>query len=616
MGWIVGGLIEALVAFLCDLISKMMNALTGAFTSVFGADPAAFRGIFPITEKFSEAFKAIGLGIAIGLVILSCVRNMFSGLGFAGENPFKTVCRFFLACFLICTISWGMDFIYSASNGAAASGQSVFQVFYNVVSPKSADNPSGIADDTGGGSWFGGGFFDVVGSATNIVTNGTSKVVVSIILLVLMTVIAINFIKLFLEMFERYVLINLLIFFSPLAASAVTLESTMKIFSSYLKMFFGQMIMLLMNILSLQIIQSGMKVAAGVIGGGSSLALKGINATFLPFIVLLLIIAMMKVLQRIDNYARDIGLTVGITGGSLLDEIVGTSKMLSPAIRTITGGGKGHSGGGGGTAVAAAGGSALGMMFSNSLVGRAGGAFMDTAKAVKDLGKNTGMTNSNMIDVLKHYNKNGGVRAMVNDVNKARHENALARNGASIAAGSHVMNAVSGGATTNHAAANIPDMMRSTVPISYRASTARGTQIGFKEFASGLDYTGSGSPVVDVSDLSQVSVGAGGATGYDQNGDLIALTAYQPEVTNNAFTSQYQDAAGNEYWAQNLSQANAAHMADTDGKEYSVYTKAVDARANNTTNYNFEGKNLSTPRTPVSTPNQAEAKVTQPNENQ
>ena len=88
MGWIVGGLIEALVAFLCDLISKMMNALTGAFTSVFGADPAAFRGIFPITEKFSEAFKAIGLGIAIGLVILSCVRNMFSGLGFAGENPF------------------------------------------------------------------------------------------------------------------------------------------------------------------------------------------------------------------------------------------------------------------------------------------------------------------------------------------------------------------------------------------------------------------------------------------------------------------------------------------------------------------------------------------------
>lgn len=560
MDWLLGGLVESLVALLCELISKIMNIITGVFSTALGADQTAFKTIFPVMGDIQRAFMAIGIALCLMLFLLGVFRNMFSGLGFAGENPFKMACRFVMAMVLVPFLPDVMNYFYTYTEGS----KGIFAAMYEGLSENIVVNnnfPVGA-----------GNFFEIVGSATNIFTAGVSKIAVSIILLILMTVIAINFVKLLLEMFERYLLLNVIIYFSPLAASAVTLESTMKIFSSYLKMFFGQMVMLLMNLVSLKIITSGMSMAADVIGGASNIQISGIDTGLLPFIVLLLIIAMLKVLQRVDNYARDIGLTVGVTGGSLVDEIMGMRGMFSPIIGAFTGGKGGGKGAVAGAAAGAASGSLISKMYRHSALSHVVGGISDTFKGVKSAASKTGISNANALDTYKYYSNNGGFKAFANEVKQGAQENKLARSGASKAVG-------------------VGAMMGSSAMIKNQASNARRTQLAFRDFSAGLSPADTNVPVsVPISDLQNVSVGNGGALGKNDNGDLIALTTYQPANADSNFTTEYTSAEGTHYWAQNLSQANDISMAENNGKGYGIYNQAQEAMKTGSTNYDFEGK--------------------------
>lgn len=576
MGWLVGGLIEALVGQLCKIVGGAMDWVTEAFASAFGSDPTAFLTAFPVVRDLYDAFKYIGFGLIIGLIMLGCVRNMVSGLGFAGEKPFRMVVRSLMAFVLVATLPWFMNYIYSSTSGNSG----LFSTMYDGI--KELGN---AAVDKQGSGFAGTGQFSLISSATNIVTGGVSKVIVSIIILILMTVIGLNFLKLLLEMFERYVLINLLILFSPMAGAAVTLESTMKIFSSYLKMFFGQMMMILMNLVSLYLVQSGLKVAASSING-VQISITGVKAEFMTFVLLLLVIAMLKVLQRLDNYARDIGLTVGITGGSLVDEIIGTSKMMSPVIGAFTGkGGKGHGGGAAGMAAAGATGGLIGSLWKGSMAGMAMGKVQDAAKGAQMAVKDTfALDNKSLSDSMESFKDKGGLKGLGQNFKEKTHEAGIARKGAGLGGG--FLGAVN--AKSSSSVANIGQMMSQSTPISYNAANERATRVAFGEFASGLDYTGDGAPAVSAEGLKDVSVGTGGALGTNDSGELIAVTNYQPSIDNPEFTSHYQDAGGNDYWVQNLSQANKASREER-GKGYDVYEKATKAMETGSTNYNFEG---------------------------
>ena len=319
-----------------------------------------------------------------------------------------------------------------------------------------------------------------------------------------------------------------------------------------------------------------MSMAGDVIGGASSIQIPGITSEFLPFIVLLLIIAMLKVLQRVDNYARDIGLTVGVTGGSLVDEIMGMRGMFSPIISAFTGGkggGKGFASGAAAGAVAgAASGGVIGKMYRSSALSHVVGGISDTFKGVKSAASKTGITNANSLDTYKYYANNGGFKAFANEVKQGAQENKLARSGASKAVG-------------------VGAMMGSSAMIKNQASTARRTQLAFRDFSAGLSPADTNVPVsVPVSGLQNVSVGNGGALGTNDNDDLIALTTYQPANADSNFTTEYTSAEGTHYWAQNLSRANDISMAENNGKGYGIYNQAQEAMKTGSTNYDFEGK--------------------------
>ena len=189
-------------------------------------------------------------------------------------------------------------------------------------------------------------------------------------------------------------------------------------------------------------------------------------------------------------------------------------------------------------------------------------------------------------------------KAFTADVSKGAAESRAARAGAggvgTGAVAGAVLNKVAPDAKAQADAKAVNDigvMMSSSAPIKNIAATARGTQVAFRNFADGLSPADVHSPAsVPISGLSHVSVGNGGALGTNANGDLIALTTYEPTNSDSAFTTEYTSSDGTQYWAQNLSRANDVSMSEHNGREYSVYRKAQKAVEMGSTNYDFEGK--------------------------
>jgi len=79
---------------------------------------------------------------------------------------------------------------------------------------------------------------------------------VSIIALILVLILAWNYIKLLFEAAERYVLLGVLVFTAPVAFSMGASQTTSNIFKSWCRMFGGQIFLLLMNAWCLRLFTS------------------------------------------------------------------------------------------------------------------------------------------------------------------------------------------------------------------------------------------------------------------------------------------------------------------------------------------------------------------------
>ena len=85
-----------------------------------------------------------------------------------------------------------------------------------------------------------------------VVANGS----VALIALILILILAWNYIKLLFEAAERYVLLGVLVYTAPVAFAMGASESTANIFKSWCKMVGGQIFLLIMNAWCLRLFTS------------------------------------------------------------------------------------------------------------------------------------------------------------------------------------------------------------------------------------------------------------------------------------------------------------------------------------------------------------------------
>lgn len=144
---------------------------------------------------------------------------------------------------------------------------------------------------------------------------------------ILTVAITVALFKLYVEMFERYLIVGITVYaFAPLAYATIASDQTIHIFKRWFSMFIGQLILMCLSVWSLKLILSGFK------------GMTSISQCFL-------VLAACHIAQRLDTYLAQLGLNVVTTGGNLLDEAIGTGAAIAGIAKsasTAWSGGKGN----------------------------------------------------------------------------------------------------------------------------------------------------------------------------------------------------------------------------------------------------------------------------------
>ena len=209
-----------------------MNLLDLITTSVLGAlgcDMDTFLRYFPAAESMYRVFVAL----AIGLVLLNWVWQIFKNFGLVAgleaEDPIKLSIRSVLFIGLIFFSDQITDLVLSIG-GTPYS----WILDSNLPALNFAD------------------FNSVLLTILGVCANGS----VALIALILVLILAWNYVKLLLEAAERYILLGVIVYTAPVAFATGASQSTSNIFRAWCRMFAGQIFLLIMNAWCLRLFTS------------------------------------------------------------------------------------------------------------------------------------------------------------------------------------------------------------------------------------------------------------------------------------------------------------------------------------------------------------------------
>ena len=160
-----------------------------------------------------------------------------------------------------------------------------------------------------------------------VLTNGlvtivsTVTIVGPILILILLIALGWNYFKLLLEAVERYIVVGVLCYTSPLAFCMGGSKATSQVFKSWCRMVGSQLLLLVMNVWFIR----GFNSSVGqYIGNGGALS-SGQGSVFLWLFCAL---AFLKTAQKFDSYMAAMGLNVAQTGSSMGMELLMAAKVI------------------------------------------------------------------------------------------------------------------------------------------------------------------------------------------------------------------------------------------------------------------------------------------------
>ena len=290
---------EGIVGWVASIISQMLDAVSGLFLEALGTDMTAMEEYFPFVAKAYDVMQVTAYAILILIVIWQLFRA-FGGPITEAENPWHLTVRGALFAFLI----------YYA--------KPIFSVCLSIARAPYTS----LMDLSMTGEDF------TFAGVEQVLTNGLATIIsaASVVGLILIIILLIslgwNYFKLLLETVERYIVVGVLCYTSPLAFSMGASKSTNNVFKSWCRMVGSQLLLLVMNVWFLRGFASSM---GQFIGNGGALS-TGQGSIFLWMFCAL---AYLKCAQRFDSYLASMGLNVAQTGSSMGMELLMAARVIS-----------------------------------------------------------------------------------------------------------------------------------------------------------------------------------------------------------------------------------------------------------------------------------------------
>ena len=223
------GILDGIVEWIAKQIMAGLDLVTTSVLGALGCDMKAFLRYFPAAETMYGIFVAL----AVGIILLNWVWQLFKNFGLSAgieaEDPIKLSIRSLL--FILLAL-----FSDEIINTVLSIGGTPYLWIMDSELPSIS-----FAD-----------FNSVMLVIIGVCANGA----VVLITLILVLILAWNYLKLLLEAAERYVLLGVLVYTAPIAFSMGSSQTTSNIWKSWCRMLGGQIFMLIMNAWCLRLFTS------------------------------------------------------------------------------------------------------------------------------------------------------------------------------------------------------------------------------------------------------------------------------------------------------------------------------------------------------------------------
>ena len=330
---------EGAANWVASIMTQIMDAVSGLFLEALGTDMTAMEEYFP----FAVSAYTVVQYMAWALLFLIVAWQLFRAFGgplTEAESPLQLLARGGIFAILI------------------TYAKPIFSLLLDIArAPYTALMDASM---TPSNFTFAGIQQTLSNGLTTIVSVAT--VVGLILLIILMIALAWNYFKLLLETVERYVLVGVLCYTSPLAYAMGASKATSRVFQSWCRMVGSQLLLLVLNVWFLRAFDSS--VGQFVANGGALTSGQGSI-----FLWLFCALALLKIAQKCDSYLAALGLSVAQTGSSMGIEMLMAARVLTgfskgggSAASMFGGAGKASSATGGAAATATGGG--IGGFFS------------------------------------------------------------------------------------------------------------------------------------------------------------------------------------------------------------------------------------------------------------
>lgn len=214
------GILDGIVEWIAEQVMHGLDLINTSVLGALGCDMSVFLRYFPAAGTMYEIFVALAIGLILLIWIWNLFKNFGLGSGSEAEDPVKLSIRSILFIALAWYANEIVDMVLSIGGTP-----------YDWILTSSLPSLD-FAN-----------FNSVMLTIIGVVSNGA----VALIVLILVLVLAWNYLKLLFEAAERYVLLGVLVFTAPVAFAMGASQATSNIFKSWCRMFGGQVFLLLMN---------------------------------------------------------------------------------------------------------------------------------------------------------------------------------------------------------------------------------------------------------------------------------------------------------------------------------------------------------------------------------
>ena len=318
---------DEILSWLLSLVGGLLNVLAAGFLECFDIGQDMFLSYMPFWKDLIGLIQKMGIAFCTVILIGKLLQNFLAPVTGQLEDPIILAGRYIVAmamCFFTPQVIM-YEFKF-------------FQQIYSAVATikfagvdKSGEDLT--LTDLGG--------LNLAAGLPGVGVGATAGVLIQLILTI---TIVWNFVKLLLEAAERYIVINLGVVFSPLAGSAFTSKETEKIFFTYIRVVFSQLLLMVMNIIFVRgtITMLSTSASLGLVQPGQFTQSDGTTAGNL-MVFLLFVVAFEKAGMQVDAYMRSLGLDVVQTGQGLMGDLMvgvgAVSSMFKAGMNSMTGNG-------------------------------------------------------------------------------------------------------------------------------------------------------------------------------------------------------------------------------------------------------------------------------------